>query len=98
MEPESSSDEESEEGHDRRDRSYDPLAWKSDSDDSFKFPKKRKKKVETGFAGKRFKFYDDRSDDEMSDDLEEANYDEIEEEEFISGAIGEKEDEEERLR
>ena len=45
MEPESSSDEESEEGHDRRDRSYDPLAWKSDSDDSFKFPKKRKKKV-----------------------------------------------------
>ena len=29
-----------------------------------------------------------------SGDLEEANYDEIEEEEFVSGLIGEKEDEE----
>ena len=63
-------------------------------------PRKNKKraKIETGFAGKRYAFYEDRSESEISEDLMEANYDDIEEEEFISGMIGAKEDEEEYKR
>ena len=75
---------------------YDPLDYGSEEDRRRR--KKKRKKTETGFAGKRYQFYDDRSESEISDDLEEANYDEIEEEEFISGMIGAREDEEELLR
>lgn len=39
-------------------------------------------------------YYEDRS--EYSSEMEEAGFDDIQEEEFISGAIGEKEDERER--
>ena len=55
--------------------------------------KKRGRKADIGLNGKRYVYYDDRS--EVSADLEEAGFDDIEEEEFISGAIAEREDQEE---
>ena len=61
---------------------YDPLECEGQ-----RRTKKRAKKEEIGYGGKRYTYYEDRSDNSMSDDLEEAGMDEIEEEEFISGVI-----------
>ena len=74
---------------------YDPPDYGSE-EERYAKKRNRKRKAETGFGGQKFVFYEDRS--EYSDDLDEANYDDIEEEEFISGAIGAREDEEEYLR
>ncbi len=54
----------------------------------------KKSKVEKGFLGKTYVYRGDSADEEESD-LEEAGYDDIMEEEFVSGRIAEQEEEQE---
>ena len=49
--------------------------------------KKVKRRTEVGFGGKQY-VYRGSSADEDESDLEEAGFDDIEEEEFVSGLIG----------
>ena len=78
---------------------YDPLEYGSESEEQQMRVKKKnkninkKRKSEVGYGGKRYVYYEDRS--EYSDDLDEAGFDDIEEEEYVSGMIGNREDEEE---
>ena len=55
------------------------------------------KKYEKGFGGKLYR-YRSESEDEDESELEEAGYDDIMEEEFVSGMYAQKEEEEEDRR
>ena len=80
-----------------RKKMYDPLEYGSESEErAIRKKHKKSKRADVGYGGKRYTYYEDRSD--QSSDLEEAGFDDIEEEEEIAGIIGEKEDEEELQR